>query len=168
MEFVKPNAAYLDEYLAACKESHDNNITEWMPVELDNFDSWKEQALHLYDMLESGDGLPAGIPRMITYWCIEHNKFVGEVQIRPYLSVDEAKAIGHIGYAVRYSLWGQGFGTKLLQFAIDKLHEYKVTPIYIACHIDNIRSNRVIPKVGFEFVEVRSTNNETENLYVLK
>lgn len=168
MEFVKPNATYLDEYLAACKESHDNNITEWMPVELGNFDSWKEQALHLYDVLESGDGLPAGIPRMITYWCIEHNKFVGEVQIRPYLSVYEAKAIGHIGYAVRYSMWGQGFGTKLLQFAIDKLHEYKVTPIYIACHIDNIRSNRVIPKVGFEFVEVRSTNNETENLYVLK
>ena len=154
--------------MAVCKESHDNNITEWMPVELDNFDSWKEQALHLYDMLESGDGLPAGIPRMITYWCIEHDKFVGEVQIRPYLSVDEAKAIGHIGYAVRYSMWGQGFGTKLLQFAIDKLHEYKVTPIYIACHIDNIRSNRVISKVGFEFVEVRSINNETENLYVLK
>ncbi len=51
MEFVKPNATYLDEYLAACKESHDNNITEWMPVELDNFDSWKEQALHLYDIV---------------------------------------------------------------------------------------------------------------------
>ena len=109
MEFIKPNAIYFDEYLAACKESHDNNITEWMPVELDDFDGWKERALRLYDMLESGDGLLVGIQRMITYWCIEHNKFVGEVQIRPYVSVDEAKAVGHIGYAVRHSMWGKSF-----------------------------------------------------------
>ena len=51
MEFIKPNAIYFDEYLAACKESHDNNITEWMPVELDDFDGWKERALRLYDIM---------------------------------------------------------------------------------------------------------------------
>lgn len=33
----------------------------------------------------------------------------GEVQIRPYVSVDEAKAVGHIGYAVRHSMWGKSF-----------------------------------------------------------
>ena len=50
MEFIKPNVTYLDEFLAACKESHDNNITQWKPVELDDFDGWKERALRLYDM----------------------------------------------------------------------------------------------------------------------
>ncbi len=167
MDFIKPDEHYLDEYLAACKESYDNNVTEWMPVDLDNFESWKEQALCLYDMLESGEGLPAGIPRMITYWCVENAKFIGEVQLRTYLPADEAKAIGHIGYAVRYSMWGEGFGTKLLQFAVEKLHEHSVSPIYIACHIDNIGSNRVSRKVGFKFVERRTTNGEAENLYML-
>lgn len=167
MDFIKPNEYYLDEYLAACKESYDKHVTEWMPVDLDNFEGWKEQALCLYEMLESGEGLPDGVPRMVTYWCVENAKFVGEVQIRPYLPVDEAKAIGHIGYAVRYSMWGEGFGTKLLQFAVDKLHEHSVSPIYIVCHIDNIASNKTSQKVGFEFVEKRTTNGEAENLYML-
>ena len=105
MEFIKPNKDYLDEYLSACRESYDNGVTEWMPVELERFESWKEQALQLYEILESGESLPAGIPRMVTYWCVENGKFIGEVQIRPYMSLDDARAIGNIGYAVRYSTW---------------------------------------------------------------
>ena len=167
MAFIKPNEFYLDEYLVACKESYENNVTEWMPVDLDNFVGWKEQALCLYAMLESGERLPVGIPRMITYWCIENDKFIGEVQIRPYITTDEAKVMGHIGYAVRYSMWGKGFGTKLLQFAVEKLRKYNVAPIYIACHVDNIGSNKVSRKLGFEFVEMRTANGEAENLYVL-
>lgn len=168
MEFIKPNENYLDEYLSACKESYDNNVTEWMPVELDDFECWKKRALQRYEILESGEGLPAGIPRMITYWCIEENKFIGEIQIRPYMTMEEAKEIGHIGYAVRYSMWNKGFGTKLLQFAVDSLHEYSVNPIYIACHIENIGSNRVSQKVGFEFIETRESSGQKENLYILK
>lgn len=168
MEFIKPSEKYLDEYLDACKESHDNNVTEWMPVEPDNFENWKEKALQLYEMLESGEGLPTGIPRMVTYWCIESGKFIGEIQIRPYITVNEAEAIGHIGYAVRYSMWGKGYGTKILQFAVKKLHEHNITPIYIACHVGNAGSNKVSQKVGFEFLDKRETNGEMENLYILR
>lgn len=132
MKFIKPSAKYIDEYLAACKESIDNNIKEWIPVEEDRFESWKMRALSLYEMLESGNGLPDGVPRMITYWCVEENKFIGEIQIRPYMTLEEAKEIGHIGYAVRYSMWNKGMGTKLLRYAVDKLHEHNVAPIYIA------------------------------------
>lgn len=167
MEIIKPSEKYLDEYLNACKESYDNNIKEWMPVELDNFDGWKARALQLYEMLESGNGLPEGVPRMITYWCVENHKFIGEIQIRPYLSLEEAKKVGHIGYAVRYSMWNKGFGTKLLKFSVDKLREKNVSPIYIACHVDNLGSNRVRQKVGFEFVETRCLGEEKENLYIL-
>ena len=45
MEFIKPNSRFVDEYLSACKESYDNDVTEWMPVELDDFESWKKRAL---------------------------------------------------------------------------------------------------------------------------
>lgn len=168
MEFIRPSEGYIDEYLSACKESYDHDITEWMPIEPDEFESWKKVALQRYEMLENGEGLPDGIPRMITYWCIEENKFIGEIQIRPYLTMEEAKAIGHIGYAVRYSMWNKGFGTKLLQFAVDKLHENNVAPIYIACHVENIGSNKVSQKIGFEFVETRESNKQKENLYVFK
>lgn len=167
MEFIKPCEDYLDSYLAACIESHDNGITEWMPVELDRFDSWKANALKIYKMLESGEGLPDGIPKMITFWCVEDGKFIGEIQIRPYVSQDEAQQMGHIGYAVRYSMWNKGFGTKLLIYAVKELRKLNVTPIYISCHVDNLGSNHVSKKIGFEFVETRGSGADKENLYIL-
>ena len=166
MEFIKPNEKYLDEYLAACKESYDHDIKEWMPVELDHFENWKASALRLYEMLENGIGLPEGIPRMITYWYVENERFIGEIQIRPYLSLEDAKKMGHIGYAVRYSMWHKGFGTVLLKYAVDKLFEMNVRPIYIACHLENVGSNKVSQKVGFELVETRDSGGEKENLYI--
>lgn len=168
MEFIKPEEGYLDEYLAACRESVDHDVTEWMPVEPERFGSWKEHALEMFEMLEHGNGLPEGVPRMITYWCVENGTFIGEIQIRPYLPEDEAKSIGHIGYAVRYSRWNQGYGTKLLQWAVEKLRESGVSSIYIACHTGNQSSNRVSEKVGFQFAGCRNSGTEQENLYVLR
>lgn len=166
MDFIKPNETYIDEYLLACKESHDHDVKEWTPVEPADFENWKTGAMQRYRMLESGDGLPDGIPRMITYWCVDDERFIGEIQIRPFLTSEEARQMGHIGYAVRYSMWNKGFGTKLLRYGIEKLHERNVSPIYIACHADNLGSNRVAQKAGFELVEKRSMD-EAENVYVL-
>lgn len=102
---------------------------------------------------KAGDGLPAGVPQMRTYWCIESSRFVGKIQIRSHLSIDEAKAAGHIGYAVRYSMWGKGFGTKLLQFAADRLQEWGIIPIYIVCRVDNIGSNKVSPRLDLRLLK---------------
>lgn len=93
LEFIKPSAQYIDDYLSACRESFDHHITEWMPVEPDYFAAWKKQAMQRYSMLENGEGLPAHIPKMVTYWCIANNQFIGEVQIRPCLTAEEAN--GH-------------------------------------------------------------------------
>lgn len=169
MEIIKPSELYFDEYLEACKESYDNNITDWIPVEPDNFENWKCYALQLFEMLESGIGLPEGTPRMITYWCVEGDKFIGEFQIRPYLTEDEAKEIGHIGYAVRYSMWKKGCGSKILRAAVEQLHDFSVSPIYIACHVVNTASNKVAVKNGFQFVE-KSRENQTgeeQNVYII-
>lgn len=123
--------------------------------------------MQLYQMLESGTGLPDGIPKMITFWCVEDGEFIGEIQIRPSISEDEAKQMGHVGYAVRYSKWNRGFGTKLLKYAVKELQNLNVAPIYIACHVDNLGSNHVSKKVGFVFVETRGSGADKENLYIL-
>lgn len=167
MEYIKPAPAYFDEFLAACQESLDHNITEWMPIAADDFISWKSRAMLTYEMLETGHGLPDGIPRMLTYWCMENDAFIGEIQIRPYLSAEEAKLIGHIGYAVRYSMWGKGYGAKLLSWAVEQLRAMGVSPVYIACHASNAASNKVSQKVGFTFLETRTNGTEIENLYAL-
>lgn len=167
MEYIKPSPAYFDEFLAACQESIDHHVTEWMPVAADDFTSWRSHALQTFEMLETGRGLPDGIPCMLTYWCVENDTFIGEIQIRPYLTEEEAMSIGHIGYAVRYSMWGKGYGAKLLSWAVEQLRATGISPVYIACHASNSASNKVSQKVGFTLLETRTNSGEIENLYVL-
>lgn len=92
MELIKPREEFFDEYYEACKESYENNVTEWMPFELDNFNQWKKHILKAYDNYETGTDLPEGLPRTYTYWCVENGKFIGEVQLRPFLNKEEEKS----------------------------------------------------------------------------
>ena len=86
MEVLKPAEPFFIEYLNACKESYENNITEWMPFHPEHYDIWKEHILQAYDNCEKGIDLPEGFPRTYTYWCVEDNTFIGEIQIRPFLN----------------------------------------------------------------------------------
>ena len=168
MEFVKPQEAYLDGYLDACRESFEHNITDWMPVTPDRFDSWRAQALNIFAALESGAGLPEGIPRMVTYFAVEGGCFIGEVQLRPYADAQTAEAIGHAGYVVRFSEWGKGHGTALLRFAVQELRKYGVSPVIIVCGESNAASCRVCEKVGFRLAERRETQSGAENVYIIE
>lgn len=151
MELIKPREEFFDEYYEACKESHENNVTEWMPFELDNFNQWKKHILKAYYNYETGTDLPEGMPRTYTYWCVDNGKFIGEVQLRPFLNEEEAKKWGHIAYAIRYSRWKQGRGTELLRQILLKVQEFNIIDVYIVCRENNIGSIKVIEKNGGRF-----------------
>lgn len=169
MEIIKPKEKFFIEYFNACKESHENKITEWMPFELDHFDVWKEHVLEAYDNYEKGIGIPEGFPRTYTYWCVEGDIFIGEIQIRPFLNENESQAWGHVAYSVRYSQWNKGYGTRLLKAALTKLHEFGVLTIYISCHRTNISSIRVIEKNGGSFINsIIDEDGIEQNVYIIK
>ena len=148
MEVIKPSEQYFEQYLSAVKESFSNNITEWMPFDPNDYSAWKEQILAVYKNYEDGVNIPPGMPRTLTYWCTEGGRFIGEIQLRPYLTREQAEKWGHIAYAVRYSEWNRGYGTLLLKAAAKKLHEMEVQPIFVASHSGNAASCRVIQKNG--------------------
>ena len=169
MEIIRPKENFFIEYLNACKESYENNITEWMPFEPDHFDVWKEHILEAYDNYEKGIDIPEGFPRTYTYWCVEGDTFIGEIQIRPFLSENEAQNWGHIAYAIRYSQWNKGYGTRLLKAALDKLREFGVSNIYIACHKTNAISIKVIEKNGGSFINsIIDEEGIEQNVYIIK
>lgn len=166
MVIIKPDSPYFEEYYKACKESYDNNITEWMPFDLSNYDYWKKNILTILDNYETGKDIPEGMPRTYTYWCVDNDNFIGEIQLRPFLTEDEAKKWGHISYAVRYSRWNQGFGTKILQESIIKAYELNVKEVYVACRENNIGSIKVIEKNGGKFIAtVLDEENERNYVY---
>ena len=79
MKICRPEEKYFDEYLSACRDAYEN---------------WKKYAMTQFDMLENSENLPPEIPKMYTYWFIDDEKFIGEMQLRPVLSDSQKKSIG--------------------------------------------------------------------------
>jgi [ribosomal protein S5]-alanine N-acetyltransferase len=56
---------------------------------------------------------------------------------------------GHIGYTLRHDSWGRGYGTEaaraLVRFGLGQLGLHR---IWATCHVENVRSARVLEKVG--------------------
>jgi RimJ/RimL family protein N-acetyltransferase len=56
-----------------------------------------------------------------------------------------------IGYTLHRGLWGQGYATEagraLVEFALDTLGMHRV---WATCHVDNLRSARVLEKLGMQ------------------
>lgn len=48
----------------------------------------------------------------------ELNYFIGEITIRHKLNEVLERYGGHIGYGVRFSEWGKGYGTLMLELAL--------------------------------------------------
>ena len=168
MKLIKPSQEYFEAYYEACKESYVNNVTEWMPFDPKDYDHWKSNILQIYTNYETGQNIPEQMPRIYTYWCIEEEQLVGEIQLRPFLTESQAKEWGHVSYAVRYSKWHQGYGTKLLKMSLDIAREFEINNVYIACRSDNMGSIRIIEKNMGRFVhEFIDEEGMKNNLYLI-
>lgn len=165
MKLVKPKRSLFKQFYEACKESHDNNVTEWMPFRLENYSLWQDQILKIYEKCETGKDLPADMPRTYTYWCVDKGRFIGEAQLRPYLSPEEALEWGHIAYAIRYSKWGRGLGTRVLREVLIKARAFGLVDVYILCAASNVGSIRVAEKNGAVLVSVRDEDGRQINVY---
>jgi len=169
MKVIKPTSAYFDAYYEACKESYDNNITEWMPFDPQNYEQWKSRILEVYNNYETGNNIPEQMPRTYTYWCIENEAFIGEIQVRPFITEAQAKEWGHLSYAIRYAKWNQGYGTKLLTSGLEIAKEFELNKVYIACREDNFGSIRVIEKNKGVFIKkIAEEDGTLNNVYFIE
>ena len=85
------------------------------------------------------------------YWLVDedHQRFLGEITIRHRLTPELERYAGHIGYGVRYSEWGKGYGTLMLRMALAHAKNMGLTRVLATCDDDNITSARVLEKNGF-------------------
>lgn len=166
MEFIKPSEKYLRDYYDAVRESYENNVTEWQPFFLESYEEWSRIVPELFARCENGE--VEGYPRTATYWLVDGGSFIGEVQIRPYLSGNEADEIGHIGYGVRFSKQRMGYGTKIVKFGIEKLHEMNINPVIALCGRTNEASKRTLIKCGGVFAGKKTVGGEVEDMYLFE
>lgn len=72
------------------------------------------------------------------------NEIVGFVNIRHCLNDYLLQTGGHVGYGVHPQHRRKGYGTKMLQLAIDYCKQKDIYPILVTCDQDNIGSKSVI------------------------
>lgn len=92
-----------------------------------------------------GEGLREGFVAHSTYWLVlEGRTVVGVSNLRHELTPFLRHEGGHIGYGVRPSARGNGFGTEILRQTLARATALGLESVLVACDADNERSIRAI------------------------
>ncbi|NMB96285.1 MAG: GNAT family N-acetyltransferase [Clostridiaceae bacterium] len=81
-------------------------------------------------------------------WLIESNECIGTVRIRHELNNNLVNIGGHIGYGIRPSRRGRGYGKIILKLALDECKKMGILKVLITCSPDNIASKKIIEYNG--------------------
>jgi len=151
-ELVKPSAEYLDSYLSACREYKDLGLSQYRLNDPDDYKTWGPGFFQSMEDESRGINLKEGYVPASTFWLVdtENKIFIGEGNIRHELSPFLMCFGGHIGYAVRATLWNKGFGTLMLSMLLTEAAKLGIDYALITCNEENLASRRIIEKNGGE------------------
>jgi len=146
MELVRPTAQFKNSYLAAISELRAYKLNSSIDFDLaeKEFDAFVRT---LNDRAE-GKGLPEGYVPDSIFWLVDNGEFIGDVRIRHRLNDHLLHVGGHIGYYIRESKRGQGYGSKILAMALPKAKELGIQRVLVTCDLTNVASRRIIEKNG--------------------
>ncbi|MBE9136957.1 GNAT family N-acetyltransferase [Nodosilinea sp. LEGE 07088] len=98
---------------------------------------------------EADRNLPDGKVPQSTLWLMRNSaELLGRVNLRHRLTPALEHHGGHIGYCIRPSRRGQGYGTKMLALALDEARRLGLSKILMTCDVDNLALARGIEKNG--------------------
>ena len=153
MELVLPSSEYEDSFIEAVKEfQRDDEFPRqkgWY-AELSLEELEKDFTTYVKGQLAQarGENLPEGYVPQSNYWLVDDGEFIGAVRIRQRLNEHLMEIGGHIGYAIRPSMRGRGYGNQILELALRKAKEMGIERVRITCDVDNIPSRKIIEKNG--------------------
>jgi len=151
MRLVLPNIKYARSWRVAGEEFEKAEI----------FGTWHHHGFskklpELIKMLKDrsqGKNLHKGKVPSTEFWLIDKNKYIGSIDIRHKLSPALKIRGGHIGYAIRPSAWGKGYGNHLLRLGLKKARTLNLKKVLITCDDHNIPSLKIIEKNGGKLKE---------------
>lgn len=147
-KLIKPTKAYEEEWINYAKEYITDN-PKLLPLEykLDiSYDEW----LKLIEDESMGKNLKKGRVPSTKYFLINNEKkILGGISIRHNIGNEYLFNYGgHIGYGIRPSERGKGYGNIILGLGLNEMKKMNVNKILITCLDDNIYSKKIIEKNG--------------------
>lgn len=101
----------------------------------------------------------------IVHWLIERGEYIGQASVRPDLATPYLITYGgHIGYSIRPSRRGQGYGKLILKLALEKSRRVGLDRVLITCDADNLASKRIIENNGGQFETAMKMDAHTRRM----
>ena len=94
-----------------------------------------------------------------SFWLFDDHRPVGYGRLRHCLNAFLKEHSGHIGYAVRQSARGKGYGTVLLVLLLEECKRLNIGEVQVGANADNAPSNKIIIKNGGRLVRVSAGKN---------
>ncbi len=143
---MSPTIQYKQDYLDAIEESkHENGMTLLPLPELGQ--SFEDFVQNRIDQ-SHGIDLPPGFVASSEFWLIDNGEFIGRTNIRHMLNDWLLHIGGHIGYWIRPSKRGKGYGKKILELGLQEAKKLGINNVLITCDVTNIPSKKVIEANG--------------------
>ena len=152
MKLVIPTLEYKSKAIDFISEFREYEINVYGSGSLDrylrehSYEEWLEvtaERCNVYNVLEKGI-LPS-----ITYFCVNDNDdIIGMINLRLSNSEGTLNEYGHIGYCIRPTEHGKGYGTKMLEQALEVFRMYNFDSVVLTASIDNAASIGVIRNNG--------------------
>ena len=164
LKLIKRCPEYVSGYKDYCRELYDNDVAYFRPTNPDIIDeNWFLRTKDWYDKKENG--LIEGQPVSFHYWAIDKGKFIGEFQLRTEFTEKVLNDIGSIGYAVRVSEWGKGYGMEILRLGLEIAKEKGMEKVLLNINENNVASIKVCEKAGGKLQDTINLNGEKNRRY---
>lgn len=165
LKLIKRCPEYVRGYRKYCQESFDNNVTYFRPTDPKLIDDeWFSRTKNLYDKKETGQIKPISFH----FWAVDGEKFIGEFQLRTELTQEVMTGIGSIGYAVRVSEQGKGYGTEILKQGFHIAKEHGMDKVLININDENLVSAHICEKLGGELMDKIQSYNDAEGHHIMR
>ena len=167
LELIKRRPEYVFGYREYCQEAFDNHVIYFRPTDPQRIDGeWFARTKDWYDKKERGE--IQGQPISFHYWAVDGERFIGEFQLRTELTQKVMFGIGSIGYAVRVSEQGKGYGTEILGQGLQIAKKHNMSKVLMNINDENLASAHICEKLGGELMDKIPSYNDAEGHHILR
>ena len=153
MELVEPSVKYKNSFIAAVREyqnddGFDYRTKKYRTLSVEKLEKYFDDYVEGELSHSRGENLPEGYVPCSEYWLVDDGEFIGRATIRHELN-DKLKQLGgHIGYDIRPTMRGRGYGNRIMALALEKAKALGISRALVTCDIRNVPSRRIIEKNG--------------------
>ncbi|MCA9839592.1 MAG: GNAT family N-acetyltransferase [Trueperaceae bacterium] len=112
--------------------------------------TWKEYKAYLNHCERNSKGLSLdkGHVQQTTYWFRQDSYPLGVIKLRHELNDSLRRQGGHIGYSMRPSERGKGYGKVMLQAVLNPARALGLDKVLLTIFISNIASRKMVERCG--------------------